>query len=613
MTKEEINESIDRLDNLWKTSQLNEAKEFAETLLESVELQSNQELLAKVHNILGNIFILLSDTSKSLQQYNVALKINMEIDNKFGIAGNIGNIGLIYMNSSDFTKAFEYFEKAISLYQELGYQIGVASFLGNLGLMYTYLSDIPKALEYYGKAIKINEENENLQGYANNLANIGLVYLNLLDYPKSLHYFEQALPINEKIGNKIGIANLLGNIGNIYRSLLEFSQSKEYYEKALFINEEIGNRSGIASNISNLGNLFFELADYANALEQYKKSLQINEEIGNKSGIASNLGNVGSVYKNLSEYSTALEYLQQSNVIANEIVAKNILMDNLKEFSEIYEQMGEINLAFSYFKQYIEIKDGVYSEDSTIKAQLFDQRRKIEEDEKARQLKLARFQEQEKILHNILPVNIADRILKHETFIADHFHSVSVLFMDLVGFTSLATIAPPKQLVFLLDSIFQKADEVLDQFGLEKIKTIGDGYLAVANVTTPLENHQHATADAALQLLEIMKDFVVNIPTDLGDTSWIQNMKDIEIRIGIHTGEVVAGIIGKNKYTYDLWGDAVNVASRMESNSEAGRIHISEEFALSISEYPEFSIVPRGEIHIKGKGTMNTYWLEKAR
>jgi class 3 adenylate cyclase len=184
--------------------------------------------------------------------------------------------------------------------------------------------------------------------------------------------------------------------------------------------------------------------------------------------------------------------------------------------------------------------------------------------------------------------------------------------MDLVGFTSLASIAPPKQLVYLLDAIFQKADEVVENFGLEKIKTIGDGYLAVANVTTPLEEHQKATALSALQLLETMKDFVVNIPSDLGDTDWIQNMNDLEIRIGIHTGEVIAGIIGKNKYTYDLWGDAVNVASRMESNSEAGRIHISERFAKSIEHHPEFSLIPRGTINIKGKGKMNTYWLEKA-
>jgi class 3 adenylate cyclase len=130
-------------------------------------------------------------------------------------------------------------------------------------------------------------------------------------------------------------------------------------------------------------------------------------------------------------------------------------------------------------------------------------------------------------------------------------------------------------------------------------------------VTTQLENHQKSTALAALQLLETMRDFTVKIPSGLGETDWIKDMNDLEIRIGIHTGEVVAGIIGKNKYTYDLWGDAVNVASRMESNSEAGRIQISDAFAKSIEQHKEFSIIPRGEISVKGKGSMKTYWLEK--
>jgi class 3 adenylate cyclase len=281
--------------------------------------------------------------------------------------------------------------------------------------------------------------------------------------------------------------------------------------------------------------------------------------------------------------------------------------------SKLKKVQRQFEDSLEYFEKFYAIKKENLSKESREKAQQFDHQRKIEEDEKARQLKLARFQEQEKLLHNILPVNIANRIIQQETFIADHFETASVLFMDLVGFTTLASIAPPKQLVYLLDVIFQKADEIVQNYGLEKIKTIGDGYLAVANVTSPLEYHQKATALASLQLLETMRDFVVNIPSDLGDTEWIKNMNDIEIRIGIHTGEVVAGIIGKNKYTYDLWGDAVNVASRMESNSEAGRIHISVQFAKSIESYPEFSLIPRGEISIKGKGTMNTFWLEKGK
>jgi len=616
MTPEEIKQAIEKLDNLWRTSQNHEAKEFAYELLEQQAIQEDAKSLAKGYNILGNVYYDLSDYPKALEYYSKALQLDEEIGNKVGIGANLVNNGNIYSYLCDFGIALEYYGKALVILEEIGHKHFQANALGNIGLVYNNLSDYPKALEYYSKALLINEEIGRKDGIASNLGNLGNVYTNLSDYPKALEYLEKALHIDEEIGNKGGISNNLVNIGIVYNYLSDYPKALEYYSKALHIDEEIGNKSGIATNLGNIGSVYWNLSDYPKSLEYITKAIHIDEEIGNRSGIAKNLVNIGGVYatKESTYYDAkkAEEYLRKSLLLAEEIGAKNLIKSAYETLHKLRLNEGIFEEALDYYKKHVEIEKEIQSEEATNTAQKFDQRRKLEEDEKARQLKLARFQEQEKILHNILPVKIADRILKQETFIADHFESVSVLFMDLVGFTSLSSIAPPKQLVYLLDSIFTKADEVVESFGLEKIKTIGDGYLAVANVTSPLEEHQKATAQAALQLLETMKDFVVNIPSDLGNTHWIKDMNDIEIRIGIHTGEVVAGIIGKNKYTYDLWGDAVNVASRMESNSEPGRIHISEQFAKSIEQNLEFSLIPRGEITIKGKGTMNTYWLEKA-
>jgi len=572
MTPEEIQQAIEKLDVLRKTSQLQEGVTFAFELLQKTAIQEDTESLANVYNLLG----------------------------------------LVYSNLSDFSKALEYLEIALHINEEIGRKVGISANLHNIGSVYSHLSDYPKALEYFEKALKINEEIEKKDYLSNNLGSIANIYSNLSDYSKALEYYEKAILISIEIDDKKGISMSIGNTGVIYFDISDYTKALEYFGKALLFDEEIGYKGGIATWIGNIGNTYKELSDYPKSLEYLTNALHINEEIGDKSGIVANLMNIGYLHIFLADYSKALEYLNKAYSLSIDIGTKRLTMTLLSYLSELYEKMGDINTAFSYYKQYIEIKEEIQSEENKKKVSQFDQKRKIEEDRKARELRLARFQEQEKILHNILPANIADRIIKQETFIADHFQSVSVLFMDLVGFTALSSIAPPKQLVFLLDAIFQKADDVVEQFGLEKIKTIGDGYLAVANVTSPLEHHQKATAQAALQLLETMREFVVYFPSDLGDTNWAKNMKDLEIRIGIHTGEVVAGIIGKNKYTYDLWGDAVNIASRMESNSEAGRIHISEQFAKSIEQNLEFSLIPRGEITIKGKGTMNTYWLEKA-
>jgi len=617
MTPEEIKQAIETLDNLWRTSQYNKAKDYALELLEQKVLQEDRESLANVYNILGVVYRNLSNYLKALEYYNKALLINEEIGNKVGIASNLGNIGIVYEKLSDYHNALQYYSNALQIQEEIGNNVGIANNLGNIGVVYYSLSDYSKAIEYYEKALHINEKIGNKDGIAKNLGNIGLVYWNLSDYPKALEYYSKAFQIHEEIGNKGGIASNLGNIGLVYNSLSDYPKALEYYSKALHIDEELGKKEGIAKNLGNIGLVYRNLSDYPKALEYYKKALFIQEGIGNKVGVAANLGNIGYVYttKESTYYDAkkAEEYLQKTLLLAEEIDAKEIIIAVYEQLHTLRSNEQQFEEALSFYKKKVEINKEIQSEDAKNKVERFDQRRKIEEDEKARKLKLARFQEQEKILHKILPVKIANRILQQETFIADHLESVSVLFMDLVGFTTLASIAPPKQLVFLLDAIFQKADEVVENYGLEKIKTIGDGYLAVANVTSPLEEHQKATALAALQLLETMKDFTVNIPNDLGDTEWINDMKDLEIRIGIHTGEVVAGIIGKNKYTYDLWGDAVNVASRMESNSEAGRIHVSDEFAKSIESNPEFKLIPRGEITIKGKGSMNTYWLENGK
>jgi len=613
MTAEEIQTSIEKLETMLRTSQFEEAKSLSMDLLLLDEVHFDKYSLSQIYTILGRICRNQSQFVEAINYYELSIKLNEELGNKQGIAINLGNIGYAYSCLSDFPKAIEYQEQALILNQELQSQIGIANNLGNIGIVYHSISDYRKALEYYKRTLAINEQLTNKQGIATNVGLLGNVYLELGDYKKALEYYQEAIALNQEIGNLRGIAMNLGNSGNAYNLLSDYEQALHCYEQALQINEEIGSQEGIASNVANMGVVYKKQQNATKALEFYDRALTIQKELGDNAGIAINLGNIGRLYLELNDYTTALQMLKNSYEIAIDIGSKTIQKDCLEAFAIVYEYQENYKDAYINFKQHIQLKEEIQSDETKKKAELFDQQRKIEEDEKTRQLKLARFQEQEKLLHSILPISIADRILKQEPFIADHFDSVSVLFLDIVGFTALSSLAPPKHIVFMLDTIFTKADEIIETFGLEKIKTIGDGYLAVANVTKSLEHHQRATSLAALELVKQLKEFTLFIPTELGDSSWSEGMKDLEIRIGLHTGEVVAGIIGKNKFTYDLWGDAVNVASRMESNSEPWKVHISEKFAKSIENYPEFEIIPRGTVDIKGKGSMNTFWLEKGK
>lgn len=205
----------------------------------------------------------------------------------------------------------------------------------------------------------------------------------------------------------------------------------------------------------------------------------------------------------------------------------------------------------------------------------------------------------EALLLNVLPVSIAERMRKGEHLIADKHEQVAVVFADIVNFTSLADSIPAEDLVQILDDIFTRFDRIAEELNLEKIKTIGDAYMMAAGL--PVER----PVDPTLAL-----DAALRMRTEVAAVSRERQI-GIDIRAGIHVGEVVAGVIGQSKFVYDLWGDVVNVASRMESTAPTGEIQVSDEMYAAVGNGYEF--LERGEIDVKGKGRMRTWILKGKR
>ncbi|MGK7929580.1 MAG: adenylate/guanylate cyclase domain-containing protein [Spirulina sp.] len=201
----------------------------------------------------------------------------------------------------------------------------------------------------------------------------------------------------------------------------------------------------------------------------------------------------------------------------------------------------------------------------------------------------------EQLLLNILPEPIAQRLQEEESTIADKFDEVTVLFADLVNFTALSTQLSSIELVEILNVIFSDFDYLAQRHGLEKIKTIGDAYMAVAGLPYPKSDGVEAAATMALDLLDTIKEF--NEGTG----------QNFALRVGLHTGPVVAGVIGVSKFIYDLWGDTVNIASRMESQGLPDRIQVTQ--AVYDILHESYLLEERGKIAVKGKGDMTTYWL----
>ena len=199
----------------------------------------------------------------------------------------------------------------------------------------------------------------------------------------------------------------------------------------------------------------------------------------------------------------------------------------------------------------------------------------------------------EGLLLNVLPEVVAAELKETGTTTARHYESVSVLFADIVGFTPLSAQMDPEEMVDQLNDVFTYFDALADKYGVEKIRTIGDNYMVASGVPVPKADHAQALCAMALEMLEY---------SETGPLSF---------RVGINSGPVVAGVIGTRKFQYDIWGDTVNTASRMESHGEPGRIQISQTTHELIAD--QFATTPRGAVEVKGKGTLNTYWLASRR
>ena len=201
----------------------------------------------------------------------------------------------------------------------------------------------------------------------------------------------------------------------------------------------------------------------------------------------------------------------------------------------------------------------------------------------------------ETLLLNILPRSIAERLKTDSATIADQFAAASILFADVVDFTPLSDRLQPAEVVGLLDHLFTHFDLLAERYGVEKIKTIGDAYMVAAGVPTPRADHAQVMALMALDMREAMRS-----DDDVGHLG-------LELRIGISSGPVVAGVIGRKRFLYDLWGDAVNMASRMESHGTPGEIQVTQATYELLRD--EFELEPRGTVSVKGKGDVETWYL----
>ncbi len=575
----------------------------------------------------------------------------------YGLARSIGNERYVgkalmlraqaLMQSGDAQKPVPVLDSAIAIFAKVGDEPMEIRALNVIASAHANQGDFAHGIERLTQALRKAEARGDTSMTARILGNIGALYHMQDDLDNAMTYYLRRRVIAEKIGQKDILCEVIGNIGIIHETRKEFDQALAAYEQSLSIARELGYASMIYSCHNNIGNVLTEQKRYPEAREQFQLVRQVAQDAGDMVGVAlAHLG-LADIELLTGSASAALKHAQAAMELANGTDQMSFRRDAAERLYKANKALGQGSAALKMHELFIALRDSIKSEENatammTQKFQYdFDKKEALltaEQEKKdavaAEALRRKNLQRNaflggfalmlllagvfftqrnriskekarsEELLLNILPEEVAEELKEKGEAQAVQLDQVTVLFTDFKGFTSLSENLTPRELVRDLNECFSAFDKITEKYGIEKIKTIGDAYMAAGGL--PVANATHAvdTINAALE----MRDFI-----EEGKQRKIAAGKPyFEIRIGVHTGPVVAGIVGVKKFQYDIWGDTVNTASRMESSGAVGQVNMSGTTYQLVQGTPGLHFTPRGKVLAKGKGEMEMFFVERA-
>lgn len=558
-------------------------------------------------------------------------------------------LGLVYVIQGKYIETIENYEIALGIFDSLGYKEGVANILSNEGTVYYNQADDAKALELYLKALNVAEQTTDSVRIATLLLNIGAVYSKkTITYSKALDYYLKALNIGRPLGDMgiIGTAN--ANIGEIYFFRNDDSLALLYFKESL--KNYVGTEN-VPYALNYIGKVYQNRKDFATAIQYHQQALSIAKSLDATLDIAQSFLGLGDTYLKSGDATTANNYYKEAEAIAIKISNAN---DELKfayaGLALSFAEQADYRNAFKYETLLTGIKDSLYNIDTDKKLSglqfNFDIQKKqaqvdlLTKDMVVQDLNLKRQKvakniliaglaiafiiamiiyknyrdklrvnklldkqnaEIEGLLLNILPKEVAHELQKTGNATPQYYERATVMFTDFKGFSKLADEMTPHEVVSELNDCFIAFDEIIVRYKLEKIKTIGDSYMCAGGIPVEDEDHYINIIKASMEIRDYM-DNRNKERVSLGLPPW-------DIRIGINTGPLVAGVVGRKKYAYDIWGGTVNVASRMESNGEPGKVNISSATYDLIKH--KYSCTHRGKIYAKNVGDIDMFFVDE--
>ncbi len=638
-------------------------------------IKDQKKYLPNTYNKLAVLAELNQQSAKALTLSEEGLKIAKEQNNLEEQVHFLNNLGYLQRKQNNTTLSLAYFEQAISANKELLKQKNTpakqANICQNIGTILTNLRRYDEARNYYVDSRKIRENANNKPMVVESINCIALNYFLEGEFDKCKNTIDKAIELGKEVkANKqlVDSYEILSKLHLKENNLKDYQIANDNYnayknqlqDTNIQTKTTVNNKKAEIEKIENDSKLAFRKAENEDLLAlNYKKE----KELSDQKAIQAEQD------KKLAQQESALRFAQAEKAEKDKLIAeaKFLRAEQEEALAKSEKEIAEANLAKSEAEK---AKAKAQAKEAK-QAQLLAQTQSLQamkdkerlEEEQARQIQLyfltalAVFfaliisfilfffyrnrkknellkkqnhelnelneelnqskeeiaaqrdtvererQKSDELLLNILPLSTAIELKEKGSATPQSYKMVSVLFTDFKGFTNIASQMTPEDVIKELDYCFLAFDEIIEKYNLEKIKTIGDAYMCAGGLPLPNTTNPIDAVRAGLEIQAFMQGFIEQKKAQ-GKESW-------EIRLGIHTGEVIAGVVGKKKFAYDIWGDAVNVASRMESSGEVGKVNISESTYELVKDY--FECEYRGKVYAKNKGDIDMYFVKNEK
>jgi len=610
-------------------------------------------------NGLGALEEIRGNYPQAERSYQKALAIRQRLGDLGAVGASLNNLGVFYELQGRFDSALVFHRKNLAIQEQLGDKLKTARAFFNIAAAQQEMGLYPEAQNDLLNARAILEARNDRDGIAKVFTQLGHLQFELERYDTALVWYERALNMREKLDDPARLAETLTDYANALDEIDSSRLALVYYERALAIWQQLEDWPGQVQVYTNMGDAYKHIGEYSTALRYLQMAEKMSLEINDVQALMEVYNTIGDVHGRAGRLHLALEYTQKYFQIAQDAGDEKYIQSAYKDFAEVYSAMGDFEKAYEWRVKYDDLKYERMNVRIGVafarKEELFADEKKQKEIERQRQelrirdaeLATARTRqfallggaaalfllaallfnrnriraranrelaakneaiqrERERadgLLKNILPEKTAEELKLHNAVQPVRYESVTVMFTDFKNFTQIAESVSPEELITVLDECFRLFDAIVQKYGLEKIKTIGDAYMCAGGIPVPNNSHP---VDAVKAAIEMQRDLRL-----LMSQKAAQGQPVFEMRIGIHTGPVVAGVVGSHKFAYDIWGDTVNTAARLEQSGEPGKINISETTYQQVKDV--FDCTFRGKLAAKNKGEIEMYFVDGLR